>query len=396
VDRVKHEGSFSWKQREIKTMATERGPLVQVHATISKEFDEHSAESRELKLKDCTDEQIISEIARRGLDIHHSVTQELVKQTYKFEKALGSGASGEVYLVTHKKAGEKYACKIIKKDDNMNDAESMATEIEIMKRVRHQHVVTLYEIFESASCMWLILELVDGGDLNYFIGGHKHYSERVVAHHFKQILQGLHYLHSQGVVHRDIKLDNILIKGDHEYGEVKIADFGLSALVQMSNSGYDRTASSKRKAFNGLREVWGTASYFAPELIDRKYGPQADMWSAGCILFEMLSGEHPFASDDDDALYDMIRKGRFSMKSSVWNGVSGSAKDLLLKILVVDPNERLSATEALQHPFIATDDQSNEHKPVVSEAFATKEVPKAKKTSIFSGWSLPQSLPHFG
>ena len=82
--------------------------------------------------------------------------------------------------------------------------------------------------------MWLILELVDGGDINYFISSHKHYTESVCAHHFKQILQGLHYLHQQGVVHRDIKLDNILIKGDHEYGDVKIADFGLSALVQMN------------------------------------------------------------------------------------------------------------------------------------------------------------------
>jgi calcium-dependent protein kinase len=370
-------------------MTDQRVSIVAVHATISKEFDENASVSRELKLKDCTDEQIISEIARRGLDIHHSVTQELVKQTYNFEKILGSGASGEVYLVTHKKAGEKYACKIIKKDGNMNDAESMATEIEIMKRVRHQHVVTLYEIFESASCMWLILELVDGGDLNYFIGEHKHYSEKVVSHHFRQILSGLHYLHSQGVVHRDIKLDNILIKGDHEYGEVKLADFGLSALVQMSNSGYDRTASSKRKAFNGLREVWGTASYFAPELIARKYGPQADMWSAGCILYEMLSGDHPFNAEDDDELYSMIQNARFSMSGHIWDKVSDEAKDLLLKILVVNPLDRLSATEALLHPFITSDRQSDDHKPRVAEAFANKEMPVKAKNSLFSGWSLP-------
>jgi calcium-dependent protein kinase len=341
-----------------------------------------------------TDEQILAEIARRGLDIHHNVTQDLVKQSYRFEKTLGSGASGDVYLVTHKKTGENFACKIIKKDGNMNDAESMATEIEIMKRVRHGHIVTLYELFESASCMWLILELVDGGDLNYFIGGHKHYTEKVIAHHFRQILHGLHYLHSQGVVHRDIKLDNILIKGDHEYGEVKIADFGLSALVQMSNSGYDRTASSKRKAFNGLQEVWGTASYFAPELIDRNYGPQADMWSAGCILYEMLSGEHPFDADDDDALYALIQNARFTMEGKHWDGVSEEAKDLVKSILVTDPMKRLSATECLSHPFLDGNNQENDsHNSSVTESFEkiSKEN-EGSKGGLFSGWSLPKII----
>jgi serine/threonine protein kinase len=255
-------------------------------------------------------------------------------------------------LVTKKDSGDKYACKIIQKDGNMNDAESMATEIEIMKRVRHKHIVTLYELYESSSCMWLILELVDGGDLNYFVGGHHHYSEQVAAHHFKQILEGLHYLHQEGVVHRDIKLDNILIKGDHEYGDVKIADFGLSALIQMNNRDYNRTTSTKRKDFNGLPEMWGTASYFAPEVIDRNYGPQADMWSAGCILFEMLSGTHPFDAESEDELYEMIQNCKPYMGSKSWDIISPEARDLVFKILVVDPKERLSATEALRHPWI--------------------------------------------
>jgi len=365
---------------------------VKVHATISADFDDANEETREKKLKDCTDEQILAEIARRGLDIHHNVTQDLVKQSYMFDKPLGSGASGEVYLVTHKKTKEKFACKIIKKDGNMNDAESMATEIEIMKRVRHQHVVSLYEIFESSSCMWLILELVDGGDLNYFIGGHKHYSEKVIAHHFRQILSGLHYLHSQGVVHRDIKLDNVLVKGNHEYGEVKLADFGLSALVQMSNTGYDRSASSKRKSFNGLQEVWGTACYFAPELIDRNYGPQADMWSAGCILFEMLSGEHPFDAEDDDDLYSLIQNAKYDMNTDAWNNVSEEAKALVRAILVTNPTTRLSASEALQSAFLTNEDHLDVHNHEVSSTFATKETVEPKKKGLFSGWSMPKLL----
>lgn len=333
-------------------MGDRKNSEVKVHAQISSELDTDPTAAGTTLLKDCTDDQLLAEIARRKIDIHHNVTDQLVKKSYHFEKSLGHGASGEVWLVSKINTGEKFACKIIIKDGNMNDAESMGTEIEIMKRVRHKHVVTLYELYESASCMWLILELVDGGDINYFISSHRAYTESVCAHHFRQILQGLHYLHQQGVVHRDIKLDNILIKGDHEYGDVKIADFGLSALVQMSTRGYDRDQSSKRKEFTGLKEMWGTATYFAPEVIDCAYGPQADMWSAGVILYEMLSGTHPFDADTEDELFDRIQHGKYSLEGGAWDNVSAEAKDLVKKILTVNPVERFSATDSLSHPWI--------------------------------------------
>jgi calcium-dependent protein kinase len=347
-----------------------RDTEVKVHAQVSSELDVDPKLAAETLLKNCTDDQLLAEIGRRGIDIHHNVTEQLVKKSYRFEKSLGHGASGEVHLVSKISTGEKFACKVIHKDDNMNDAESMGTEIEIMKRVRHKHVVTLYELYESSSCMWLILELVDGGDINYFISSHKHYTESVCAHHFKQILQGLHYLHQQGVVHRDIKLDNILIKGDHEYGDVKIADFGLSALVQMNQRGYDRDQSSKRKEFTGLKEMWGTATYFAPEVIDCAYGPQADMWSAGVILYEMLSGQHPFDADSEDELFDKIQNAKFPIEGGVWDKVSPEAKDLVKKILTVNPVQRFSATDSLTHPWITavgTGSHPDSVKPGVQE-----------------------------
>ena len=355
---------------------SERKSEVVVHASISAELDADPTTSGDIQLKNCTDEMLLAEIARRGIDIHHTVTQDLVKKSYKFIKQLGRGASGEVYLVHKRDTGEAFACKIIQKDGDMNDAESMATEIEIMKRVRHPHIVTLYELYESSSCMWLILELVDGGDLNYYISGREHYSEKVISHHFKQILQGLHYLHQQGVVHRDLKLDNVLMKGDHEYGEVKIADFGLSALVQLSERGYDRNLSSKRKGFVGLQEMWGTASYFAPEVIDRAYGPQADMWSAGCILYEMLTGQHPFDAETEEDLYDKIQHVKTSTEveaGPAWANTSEGAKDLLFKILKVNPVERLSASEALSHPWITSNESATVHKPHALEGLKSRE-----------------------
>jgi serine/threonine protein kinase len=208
-----------------------------------------------------------------------------------------------VYRVTQKSTGEVYACKIIRKDGNMNDAASMSTEIEIMKRVRHRHVVSLIELFESPSCLWLILELVDGGDLRSLLANHSHYSEAMASRHMKQILEGVHYLHSRGVVHRDIKLDNILLyggkHGDSGHGEVKIADFGLSALIQVGTKGYDPQESGKRKRYNKLHDRWGTPMFYAPELIDGEYGPQVDIWSCGCVLYEMLTGETAFDTEDD-------------------------------------------------------------------------------------------------
>ena len=340
---------------------------VKVHATIHKDLGAHHDTALDTKLRDCTDEQIIAEIARRGIDIKHSVTEDSVKETYKFERFLGEGASGQVHLVKHKKTGQLFACKVIRKDGGMNDADSMSTEIEIMKHVRHKHVVGLYELYESNTCMWLILELVQGGDLNFFISKTGHYSEKTVSHLFGQVLRGVHYLHSRGIVHRDLKLDNILLHGEVETGDVKIADFGLSALIKVGSPGYDKSESAKRKEYKGLHEMWGTATYFAPELIGGAYGPQADVWSIGCILYEMLSGLHPFEAETDEELYDLIKSARYNMQDGCWSTISDGAKDLLQKLLTVDPAARLSCTEALRHPWITGEGLDESHSRHLSD-----------------------------
>ena len=226
-------------------------PNVKVHSEISPDLDYDHESALVTLLKDCTDEQLISEIARRKLDIQHKVTAELVAKYYHFEKIIGTGASGKVYLVSHRESNERFACKVIKKDGSMNDAQSMTTEIEIMKRIRHRHIVSLYELFESAQCMWLILELVEGTGLRGVLADIKHYSEVIAARYIKQILLGVHYLHSQGVIHRDLKLDNMLLHGEVSNGQVKIADFGLSYLIKRGTKGYHNEESQKRKDFKG-------------------------------------------------------------------------------------------------------------------------------------------------
>lgn len=208
-------------------------PDIKIHTVVSEALDFDHKSSMRIPLGECSDEQLLAEVARRKLDLHDKITDALVRETYEMQKVIGHGASGQVYLVRHKHNGQFFACKVVNKDGNMNDAQSMSTEIEIMKRIRHKHCVSMYELFESPKCLWIILELVDGGDLHKLLATLDKYTEETAARHMEQILKGIHYLHSQGVVHRDLKLENILLKGQYPNCDIKIADFGLSALVRL-------------------------------------------------------------------------------------------------------------------------------------------------------------------
>lgn len=330
-------------------------PNIKIHSVVSSELDFDHESAMALPLGEVSDEQLLAEVARRNLDLHDKITDSLVKETYEVGKVLGHGASGKVYCVTHKQTGQKFACKVVKKNSSMNDAQSMSTEIEIMKRIRHRNIVSMYELYETPKCLWIVLELVDGGDLHHFLAHTVHYNEVIASRQFKQILQGLHYLHSLGVVHRDLKLDNILLSGSGANCDLKIADFGLSALVRLDEDGYDSGESSKRKNYRKLKDMWGTKEYFAPEVVEQAYGPQADVWALGCVLYEMLSGEQAFPvreHDTESKFYGRITRAEYDMSRPVWKKVSPEAKDLLKKMLVVDPAKRLSATECISHPWI--------------------------------------------
>lgn len=138
-------------------------PDIKIHSMVSEALDCDHKAALSVPLGETSDEQLLAEVARRKLDLHDKITDSLVKETYEIVKVIGHGASGQVYLARHKTNNQMFACKVINKDGNMNDAQSMSTEIEIMKRIRHRHVVSMYELFESPKCLWIILELVDGG-----------------------------------------------------------------------------------------------------------------------------------------------------------------------------------------------------------------------------------------
>lgn len=369
---------------------------IKIHTVVSAELDHDHKNAMKIPLGQCSDEQLLAEVSRRKLELHDKITDTLVKETYEIGKVLGQGASGQVRLVRHKDTKRCYACKVVRKNNSMNDAQSMSTEIEIMKRIRHRHICSMYELYETPKCLWIILELVDGGDIHKYLAHTARYTETMAARHFKQILQGIHYLHSLGVVHRDIKLDNILLAGNGTNNDVKIADFGLSALVRLDEDGYDAEESGKRKKYKRLTDMWGTKEYFAPELIKCAYGPQVDMWACACVLFEMLCGYQPFAAqpgDNEKKFYARIERVAFNKDSTAYQNISPQAKDLLNKILVADPLKRLSATEALLHPWVTGEAHSELHNQHLTES-QTQHVERFKRKQEKEAKAAQQQTSH--
>ena len=328
-------------------------------------------------LGEAPDAALLAEVGKRNLSEAqlHAAVEASVATNYEVGKELGKGASASVYLVTHRFSGEKYAMKKIDKNGEMNDSDSMEAELQILRQLRHSGMVNLYEVFESSSTLWLVMELVEGGELHDYLVELDHFDETHVRDVAAQCCAALHYIHSSGVVHRDLKLENLLRAGKGPDAAVKIADFGLAArLPEFKKQRFDPAASQKRRKSGALTDLWGTPHYFAPELIDEAYGSQVDMWALGCILWELLTGHKCFGKDLDltgpgvdadtafwdndaaqDKLYAEIRAGLpADAFAAVAGHLSADAQAFIGQLLCVDPVERLSAAVALKHPWIVT------------------------------------------
>lgn len=234
------------------------------------EFAQQPNNYYNLKLGFVSDVELLNEARRKSLLLHAKVDADLVKEYYLLGSIVGHGSSGYVRICKHRATRLVRACKVVLKDGRMNDLHSMSTEISIVRRLSHSNIVSAYEVFESPCCFWLIMEWADSGDLHTFVNMNRaRYSGKLAAEHFYQILLGINYLHSICVVHRDLKLENILLKNSKNGGLlVKISDFGLSAVFNIVQDGYHDNLSSKRKSFKGLCDCWGTPEYRAPELIN--------------------------------------------------------------------------------------------------------------------------------
>jgi serine/threonine protein kinase len=277
--------------------------------------------------------------------------------SYSCENLLGKGSSAQVFEVIHRRTGMRFACKVVRKGQAINDDSTMTMESEIMKRSDHTNVIGLHELYETRSSKWYILEMATAGTLQRALALRENYSEQLVAESFRQVLCGVQYLHDMGIVHRDLKQDNILCSIQDIGGEAqlvpKITDFGLSTVIDVPSS------SQRRKSYNKLKQIWGTKENFAPEVYNQAYGPQADVWALGCVLYELLTGDAPFpvrekpTSVVEKYLFNGGNRVRrsFEMRPA-WHALSAEARDLVSRMLKVNPRKRLSVAESLDHPFI--------------------------------------------
>uniref|UniRef100_A0A6I8MY27 Calcium/calmodulin-dependent protein kinase type IV n=1 Tax=Ornithorhynchus anatinus TaxID=9258 RepID=A0A6I8MY27_ORNAN len=246
------------------------------------------------------------------------------------------GATSVVFCCEDKGTREPYAAKILKKTI---DKKIIRTEIGVLLRLSHPNIIKLKEIFETPSEIALILELVTGGELFDRIVERGFYSELDAAHVVKQILEAVAYLHANGVVHRDLKPENLLYADLSPDAPLKIGDFGLSKIVDEQGT---------------MKTICGTPGYCAPEILHGgPYGPEVDMWSVGVITYILLCGFEPFFdARGDQYMYSRILNCDYEFISPWWDEVSLNAKDLVQKLIVLDPQKRLTVHQALEHPWV--------------------------------------------
>uniref|UniRef100_A0A674JKE0 Ribosomal protein S6 kinase n=1 Tax=Terrapene triunguis TaxID=2587831 RepID=A0A674JKE0_9SAUR len=280
----------------------------------------------------------------------HSIVQQLHRNSiqftdgYEVKEDIGVGSYSICKRCIHKATNMEYAVKII--DKSKRDP---TEEIEILLRYgQHPNIITLKDVYDDGKYVYVVTELMKGGELLDKILRQKFFSEREASAVLLTITRTVEYLHAQGVVHRDLKPSNILYVDESGNPEsIRICDFGFAKQL---------------RAENGLLMTpCYTANFVAPEVLKRQgYDAACDIWSLGVLLYTMLTGYTPFANGPDDTPEEILARigsGKFSLTGGYWNSVSVTAKDLVSKMLHVDPHQRLTAAQVLRHPWIVDSDQ---------------------------------------
>jgi serine/threonine protein kinase len=298
---------------------------------------------------------------------------EKITDFYKFEEELGAGSFAIVKSAVNKKTGELVAVKIINRVEMEEDDEcALQSEIEILSGCDHPNVVKMYEVFDEADYMYIVLECMTGGELFDRIVEKESYSEKEAADTILPIADAIRYCHENGIIHRDLKPENLLYETKEESSIIKISDFGLARFLP--SDVFATTAC-------------GTPGYVAPEVLAGKgYGASVDVWSIGITLYILLCGFPPFYNEDNAALFEEIKKGEFEYPSPYWDDISDMAKDLISKILEVDATKRITVDGILSHPWITGDDTPRTELPEVQNKIkkynATRKLKKATYSII--------------
>ncbi|XP_030420225.1 calcium/calmodulin-dependent protein kinase type II subunit delta isoform X11 [Trachemys scripta elegans] len=259
---------------------------------------------------------------------------------YQLFEELGKGAFSVVRRCVKIPTGQEYAAKIINtKKLSARDHQKLEREARICRLLKHPNIVRLHDSISEEGFHYLVFDLVTGGELFEDIVAREYYSEADASHCIQQILEAVLHCHQMGVVHRDLKPENLLLASKSKGAAVKLADFGLAIEVQ-----------GEQQAWFGFA---GTPGYLSPEVLRKDpYGKPVDMWACGVILYILLVGYPPFWDEDQHRLYQQIKAGAYDFPSPEWDTVTPEAKDLINKMLTINPAKRITASEALKHPWI--------------------------------------------
>ncbi|XP_058014552.1 serine/threonine-protein kinase Chk2 isoform X2 [Ahaetulla prasina] len=295
-----------------------------------------------------------------------------MQKKYIVSKTLGSGACGEVKLAFERDTHRKVAIKIIRKSKFMTDVLpetdkpfNVETEVGILKRINHPCLIKIIDFFEGKD-FYIVLELMEGGELFDKVQRPARLSERTCKLYFYQMLLAVQYLHKHGIIHRDLKLENVLLSSREENCLVKITDFGQSKIIGETSL---------------MQTLCGTPDYLAPEILHfagtAGYGRSVDCWSLGVILFMCLSGYPPFSKKSARlSLTEQITSGNYCYVEEVWKDVSRDAFDLVQKFLVVDPTRRLNIEEALEHPWLQDEHMRHTFQQLLTQTQDTRVKPE--------------------
>ncbi|CDW87482.1 protein kinase domain containing protein [Stylonychia lemnae] len=312
-----------------------------------------------------------------------------IKDSYHFIERLGSGGFGVVYLAQERKSGDKFAVKAIQKN-KIQDYDTFQNEIRTLRTLDHPNIIKLYEIWEWQDVCFLVTEQLllnvnaivsfcEGGELFYYILQKKSLSEKEAALIMKQGFSALSYIHHNKISHRDIKPENFMLKNKDDITNIKLIDFGLAKDF------------SEQQA---MQTPSGSPYYIAPEVFSSKYNEKCDLWSIGVVLYILLSGKVPFPGESNKEIIENVVKGDYHFNHEAFLSVSALAKDLIKKLLVKDIDQRYSAVEAYNHPWIQKSEEILDNE-IAAEAFDNMKnfmqaVNLKKTTLIYLASKLPE------
>ncbi|XP_034040703.1 calcium/calmodulin-dependent protein kinase type II subunit gamma-like [Thalassophryne amazonica] len=268
------------------------------------------------------------------------VTSTRFTDEYQLYEELGKGAFSVVRRCVKKSTGQEYAAKIINtKKLSARDHQKLEREARICRLLKHPNIVRLHDSISEEGFHYLVFDLVTGGELFEDIVAREYYSEADASHCINQILESVSHIHQHDIVHRDLKPENLLLASKLKGAAVKLADFGLAIEVQ------------------GDQQAWfgfaGTPGYLSPEVLRKDpYGKPVDIWACGVILYILLVGYPPFWDEDQHKLYQQIKAGAYDFPSPEWDTVTPEAKNLINQMLTINPAKRITADQALKHPWV--------------------------------------------